>query len=166
MPSTRTLTLVIASALFMESLDSTVIATSLAAIAVDLAVDPVTLKLAFTAYYLALAVFIPISGWLADRYGSRQVFRVAIAVFTVGSLACGIATSLGGLVAARGLQGIGGAMMSDMHCNFMINTGTASAHDLETLGEEVRRRVFETSGIELRWEVRRIGTPLQEGNKA
>jgi MFS family permease len=74
-PTTRTLTLVVAAALFMESLTSTVIATSLAAIAADLQVDPVTLKLAFTAYYVALAIFIPISGWCADRFGAKTVFR-------------------------------------------------------------------------------------------
>ena len=109
--STRALTLVIASALFMESLDSTVIATSLAAIAADLAVDPVTLKLAFTAYYLALAVFIPISGWCADRYGARTVFRTAIVVFTLASVGCAMAWDLTSLVASRFLQGMGGAMM-------------------------------------------------------
>ncbi len=109
--STRTLTLVIASALFMESLDSTVIATSLAAIAADLAVDPVTLKLAFTAYYLALAVFIPISGWSADRYGAKTVFRAAIVVFTLSSVGCALAWDLTSLVASRFLQGMGGAMM-------------------------------------------------------
>ena len=109
--STRALTLVIASALFMESLDSTVIATSLAAIAADLAVDPVTLKLAFTAYYLALAVFIPISGWCADRYGARTVFRTAIVVFTLASVGCAMAWNLTSLVASRFLQGMGGAMM-------------------------------------------------------
>jgi len=111
MSSSRLIPLIIASALFMENMDSTVIATSLPAIARSLGTDPIILKLAFTTYLLSLTVFIPISGWLADRYGSRQVFRVAIAVFTVGSLACGTATSLGGLVAARAVQGIGGAMM-------------------------------------------------------
>ena len=109
--ASRLIPLIIASALFMENMDSTVIATSLPAIARDLGTDAIVLKLAFTTYLLSLTVFIPISGWLADRYGSRHVFRVAIAVFTLGSLACGFATSLGGLVAARGLQGIGGAMM-------------------------------------------------------
>jgi len=111
MSSSRLIPLIIASALFMENMDSTVIATSLPAIARDLGTDPIVLKLAFTTYLLSLTVFIPISGWLADRYGSRQVFRVAIAVFTIGSLACGMATSLGGLVGARAIQGIGGAMM-------------------------------------------------------
>ena len=95
----------------MENMDSTVIATSLPAMARSLGTDPIVLKLAFTTYLLSLTVFIPISGWMADRFGSRHVFRVAIAIFTVGSLACGMANSLGGLVAARALQGIGGAMM-------------------------------------------------------
>jgi len=112
MPATsRLIPLIIASALFMENMDSTVIATSLPAIAADLGTDPIVLKLAFTTYLLSLTVFIPVSGWLADRFGARHVFRIAIAVFTIGSIACGLATSLGGLVAARGLQGIGGAMM-------------------------------------------------------
>jgi len=107
----RIIPLVVASALFMENMDSTVIATSLPAIAGDLKVDPVVLKLAFTTYLLSLTVFIPISGWTADRFGARNVFRAAIVIFTVGSLACGFAQSLEGLVAARALQGLGGAMM-------------------------------------------------------
>ncbi|MEZ5651038.1 MAG: MFS transporter [Burkholderiaceae bacterium] len=111
MSHTRLLILVIASALFMENLDSTVIATSLPAIALDLGVDPITLKLAFTAYYVALAVFIPISGWCADRFGARRVFRAAIAVFTLASVGCAVASSLTELVGARFLQGMGGAMM-------------------------------------------------------
>lgn len=111
MPSTRTLTLVIASAMFMESLDSTVIATSLAAIAADIQVDPITLKLAFTAYYLALAIFIPISGWCADRFGARTVFRAAIAVFTLASIGCATAWDLPSLIVGRFCQGVGGAMM-------------------------------------------------------
>ena len=111
MTTSRLIPLIIASALFMENMDSTVIATALPAIARDLGTDPIVMKLAFTTYLLSLTVFIPISGWMADRFGARNVFRVAIAVFTIGSLACGMATSLGGLVAARGLQGVGGAMM-------------------------------------------------------
>jgi EmrB/QacA subfamily drug resistance transporter len=105
------LPLVIASALLMENIDGTVIATSLPAIAVDLNVNPINLKLAFTSYLLTLAVLIPISGWCADRFGSRTVFRSAIAVFTLGSIACGFTTTLYGFVAARALQGAGGAMM-------------------------------------------------------
>lgn len=107
----RIIPLVVASALFMENTDSTVIATSLPAMAADLGEDPVILKLAFTTYLLALTVFIPISGWCADRFGARNVFRAAIAVFTLGSIACGLSTSLEGLIAARALQGVGGAMM-------------------------------------------------------
>jgi EmrB/QacA subfamily drug resistance transporter len=107
----RVIPLVVASALFMENMDSTVIATALPAIAADLHVDPVMLKLAFTTYLLSLTVFIPVSGWCADRYGARNVFRAAIAVFTLGSVACGFAGSLEALVAARAVQGLGGAMM-------------------------------------------------------
>src|SRR3954447_20198622 len=107
----RILPLIVASALFMENMDSTVIATSLPAIAADLRVDPIILKLAFTTYLLSLTVFIPVSGWCADRYGARNVFRAAIAVFTLGSVACGFASSLEWLIAARAVQGLGGAMM-------------------------------------------------------
>jgi len=107
----RIIPLVVASALFMENTDATVIATSLPAMAADLGQDPVILKLAFTTYLLALTVFIPVSGWCADRFGARNVFRAAIAVFTLGSIACGLSTSLEGLIAARFLQGMGGAMM-------------------------------------------------------
>ncbi|HRX36730.1 MAG TPA: MFS transporter [Aestuariivirga sp.] len=110
-PASRLIPLTIASALFMENMDSTVIATSLPAIARDLGTDPIVLKLAFTTYLLSLTVFIPISGWMADRFGAKLIFRLAITVFTIGSVACGSAGSLGGLVAARALQGIGGAMM-------------------------------------------------------
>jgi EmrB/QacA subfamily drug resistance transporter len=104
-------TLIVAVALFMENMDSTVIATSLPAIAADLHEDPIALKLALTSYLLSLAVFIPVSGWMADRFGARTVFRAAIVVFTVGSAACGFAQSLPDFVAFRILQGMGGAMM-------------------------------------------------------
>jgi EmrB/QacA subfamily drug resistance transporter len=111
MPGHRLIPLIVASALFMENMDSTVIATSLPAMARDLGTDAIVLKLAFTTYLLSLTVFIPISGWCADRFGARHVFRAAIAVFTLGSIACGLSGSLGGLVAARALQGLGGALM-------------------------------------------------------
>ncbi len=110
-PSGLTLPLIIACALFMENLDGTIIATSLPVIAADLAENPIALKLALTSYLVSLAVFIPISGWMADRYGSRTVFRWAIAVFVFGSLACGFSSSLGGFVVSRFVQGMGGAMM-------------------------------------------------------
>ena len=109
--SKRVLTLVVAAALFMENLVSTVIATSLAEMAADLGVDPLTLKLAFTAYFVALAIFIPISGWCADRFGAKTVFAAAIGVFTLSSVGCALAWSLPSLVAGRFCQGLGGAMM-------------------------------------------------------
>ncbi|MBK9082732.1 MAG: DHA2 family efflux MFS transporter permease subunit [Rhizobiales bacterium] len=95
----------------MENLDSTIISTSLPAIALDLKEDPISLKLALTSYLLSLAIFIPASGWAADRFGSRTVFRLAIAGFTVGSILCGLSSSLPQFVGARFVQGIGGAMM-------------------------------------------------------
>ena len=104
-------TLIIAVALFMETMDSTVIATSLPAIAADLGEDPIALKLALTSYLLSLAVFIPISGWMADRFGARTVFRAAIVVFAIGSAACGFAQGLPDFIGFRILQGMGGAMM-------------------------------------------------------
>ena len=107
----RLIPIIVATALFMENTDSTVLATALPTIAADLRQDPIALKLALTSYLISLAVFIPVSGWMADRYGSRNVFRAALAVFLAGSLACATAGSLGGFVAARFLQGMGGAMM-------------------------------------------------------
>ena len=104
-------TLIVAVALFMETMDSTIIATSLPAIAADLGEDPIALKLALTSYLLSLAVFIPVSGWMADRFGARTVFRAAIVVFTLGSAACGFAQSLPDFVLFRVIQGMGGAMM-------------------------------------------------------
>ena len=86
----RLIPLIVATALFMENIDSTVIATSLPAIAADIGTSPLTLKLAITSYLLSLAVFIPASGWTADRFGARMVFRVAIAVFMVGSIGCAL----------------------------------------------------------------------------
>ena len=92
-------------------MDGTVIATSLPAIALDLHQDPIVLKLALTSYMLTLAVFIPASGWVADRFGARTVFCSAIVVFTLGSILCGASSSLSTLIAARVFQGLGGAMM-------------------------------------------------------
>ena len=104
-------TLIVAVALFMETMDSTVISTSLPAIAADLHEDPIALKLALTSYLLSLAVFIPVSGWMADRFGARTVFRAAIVVFTLGSAACGFSQGLTDFVLFRIVQGMGGAMM-------------------------------------------------------
>src|SRR5437868_15216111 len=92
-PPHRVIPLVVACALFMENLDSTVLATSLPAIARSLGESPLHLNLAITSYLLSLAVFIPISGWIADRFGARRVFCAAILIFTAGSLSCGFAAS-------------------------------------------------------------------------
>ena len=112
MQKERLIPLIVACALFMENMDSTVIATSLPAIAADIGTSPLTLKLAITSYLLSLAVFIPASGWTADRFGARAVFSVAIAVFMVGSIGCALSSSVTDFVIARTLQGVGGAMMT------------------------------------------------------
>ena len=103
--------MIVACAMFMQNLDSTIIATALPTIAADIGETPLRLNVAITCYLLSLAVFVPISGWTADRFGARRVFTAAIIVFTTGSIACGLSNSLGMLVAARIVQGIGGAMM-------------------------------------------------------
>ena len=108
----RTAPLIVAVSLFMENMDSTVIATSLPAIARDIGTNPLALKLAVTSYLLSLAIFIPASGWTADRFGARNVFRLAITVFILGSIGCALSHSLTDFVAARIFQGIGGAMMT------------------------------------------------------
>jgi EmrB/QacA subfamily drug resistance transporter len=111
MRADRIIPLIIAVALFMENMDSTVIATSLPAIATDIGVNPLALKLAITSYLLSLAIFIPASGWTADRFGARTVFNAAIVVFMIGSIGCALSGSLTDFVIARIVQGIGGAMM-------------------------------------------------------
>src|ERR1700724_2100443 len=98
MPNQIIIPLIVACALFMENLDSTVISTALPAISIDLREDPIALKLALTSYLLTLAVFIPISGWMADRFGASTVFRSAIVIFTIGSICCGLSQSLPQLV--------------------------------------------------------------------
>jgi EmrB/QacA subfamily drug resistance transporter len=108
----RIVPLIVAVALFMENMDSTVIATSLPAIAQALGTNPLALKLAVTSYLLALAIFIPASGWIADRFGARNVFRSAIVIFVLGSIGCAISGSLPQFVLARIVQGAGGAMMT------------------------------------------------------
>src|SRR6201985_3018387 len=101
---TRLTALIVACALFMQNLDSTVIATALPTMARAFGSDPVRMNVALTVYLLSLAVFIPASGWVADRFGTRTVFRAAIAVFTIGSVLCGRADRLWFLVLARILQ--------------------------------------------------------------
>jgi len=107
----NTVPLLVACALFMEHLDSTIIATALPAIARSMQEDPLRLSLAITSYLLSLAVFIPLSGWAADRFGPKRIFRSPIVLFTIGSMLCGLSQSLVQLVGARILQGVGGAMM-------------------------------------------------------
>ncbi|MDB5642129.1 MAG: transporter [Hyphomicrobiales bacterium] len=103
--------LIVACALFMQNLDSTSLATALPAIATSLGEQPLRLHMAITAYMLSLAAFLPMSGWVADRYGARNIFRLAIAIFTLSSIACGFSQDFHQLITARILQGFGGAMM-------------------------------------------------------
>jgi EmrB/QacA subfamily drug resistance transporter len=103
--------LVVATALFMENTDNTILATALPTIARDLGLDPISLKLAVTSYLVSLAVFIPVSGWVADRVGARTTFRLALAVFMASSIGCAYSSSLGEFVFWRAVQGVGGAMM-------------------------------------------------------
>ncbi len=107
----RLTAIIVASALFMQNVDSTAIATALPAIARSFRADPLHMSVALTSYLISLAVFIPASGWVADRFGSRSVFRAALLIFAFASVLCGLSPTLGCLVAARVLQGIGGAMM-------------------------------------------------------
>jgi EmrB/QacA subfamily drug resistance transporter len=102
---------IVAATFFMEYLDTTIITTALPRMAQDFRVGPNALSLGLTAYMLTLAVFIPVSGWVADRFGSRTVFTAAIVVFTLASVACALSTGLPSFTAARVLQGLGGAMM-------------------------------------------------------
>lgn len=118
----RTVPLILAVALFMEQMDSTVISTALPAIAADLSVGPITLKLALTSYMVALAIFIPISGWMADRFGAKSVFRGAIMIFVAGSVLCAMAGSLLQFVLFRFLQGAGAAMMTPVGRLVLLRT--------------------------------------------
>jgi EmrB/QacA subfamily drug resistance transporter len=102
---------VVATALFMEQLDATIVNTAIPSIAATLQVTPLSLKSVVTSYIISLAVGIPVSGWMADRFGTRKVFGIAIAVFTLASILCGLAQNVPMMVAARMLQGMGGAMM-------------------------------------------------------
>lgn len=107
----RLIPLIIALALLMETIDSTILSTALPAIAKSIHAPILSLKLALATYLIALAALVPASGWVADRFGARRVFVAAMLVFLLGSVLCALQTTLGGLVAARALQGAGGAMM-------------------------------------------------------
>ena len=114
--------LVVATALFMENMEATILATALPTIARDLGVDPISLKLAITSYLLGLAVFIPVSGWVADRLGARTTFRGALALFLLASLGCAFSSSLAGFVVWRFFQGIAGAMMTPVGRMIIVRT--------------------------------------------
>ena len=120
--------LAVASALFMEFIDSTALSTALPTLARAFHADPVHLKLALTSYILALAVFVPISGWAAERFQPRRVFLAAMIVFLAGSALCGFSTNLGELVASRIIQGAGGALMTPVAR--LIVVGSAPRGDL------------------------------------
>jgi len=109
--SKRLLPWLVAVAFFMESLDTTILNTAVPAISAGLHVAPLSMKAVLASYTLSLAVFIPISGWVADRFGTRRVFAAAIGLFTLGSFLCGISSDIHVLVACRILQGCGGSMM-------------------------------------------------------
>src|SRR5271167_2033021 len=109
--SKRLLPWLVAVAFFMESLDTTILNTAVPAISSALGVTPLSMKAVLASYTLSLAVFIPISGWMADRFGTRRVFASAIGLFTLGSFMCGLTSNIHELVACRVLQGCGGAMM-------------------------------------------------------
>ena len=109
--SKRVLPWLIAVAFFMESLDTTILNTAVPTIAAALHVAPLSMKSVLASYTLSLAVFIPISGWMADRFGTRRVFASAIGIFTLGSFLCGMSSDIHALVACRILQGVGGSMM-------------------------------------------------------
>src|SRR6202140_1145296 len=109
--SKRLLPWLVAVAFFMESLDTTILNTAVPTISEALKVAPLSMKAVLASYTLSLAVFIPISGWMADRFGTRRVFASAIGLFTLGSFLCGISSNIHILVACRILQGCGGAMM-------------------------------------------------------
>jgi len=120
--SKRLLPWLVAVAFFMESLDTTILNTAVPAIAKALNVAPLSMKAVLSSYTLSLAVFIPISGWMADRFGTRRVFASAIGLFTLGSFFCGISSNIHVLVACRVLQGCGGAMMVPVGRLTMVRT--------------------------------------------
>jgi EmrB/QacA subfamily drug resistance transporter len=110
-PAQRILPFIVGCALLMQMLDSTVVITALPAMARDLDSDPISMNITITSYLIAVAMFVPVSGWAADRYGARRVFIAAIALFTLSSLTCALSSSLTQLVMSRVVQGLGGAMM-------------------------------------------------------
>src|SRR5438270_11098715 len=120
--SKRLLPWLVAVAFFMQALDTTILNTAVPAIARALDVAPLSMKAVAASYTLSLAVFIPISGWMADRFGTRRVFAAAIGFFTLGSVLCGLCNNIHALVVCRIVQGIGGAMMVPVGRLAMVRT--------------------------------------------
>src|ERR1019366_6867920 len=118
----RLLPWLVAVGFFMEALDTTILNTAVPAIAHALGVPPLSMKAVLSSYTLSLAVFIPISGWMANRFGPRRVFAGAIGLFTLGSLLCGLSNNIHLLVVCRVLQGCGGAMMLPVGRLTMVRT--------------------------------------------
>src|SRR5262249_45377040 len=114
--------LTVACVFFMQALDSLILATALPAIATSLGEDPIRLNLAITSYMVSQAVFVAASGWLTDRFGGRRIFVLAIVIFTLGSVACGISQSFYQLVFARIVQGMGGAIMGPVGQLIVLRT--------------------------------------------
>src|SRR5579863_2583358 len=153
--------LVVGCAFFMEGLDSTLIAVSIPAMAKSLGESPLRLNLVITTYLLSLAVFIPVSGWIADRFGARRVFCAAVLIFAGGSALCGVANSLPVLIAMRVVQGFGGAMMTPVGRLILLRsfprTGLVSAMNWMTIPAMIGPTVgpivggFLTSYASWRW---------------
>ena len=126
MQSRTLVPLIVACALLMQNLDSTAINTALPAMAEALGEPPVRLHLAITSYMLALAAFLPISGWVADKYGARRIFRLAIVIFSIASAMCGLSQNFQELILSRVLQGLGGAMMVPVGRLILVRSVTKS----------------------------------------
>ena len=118
----RYLPWLVAVALFMENLDATIVNTAVPTMALNLNVEPLSLKAVLTSYTLSLAVFIPVSGWMADRFGTRRIFTLAISLFLLGSVLCGISSNVPMLVASRIIQGMGGAIMTPVGRLTLVRT--------------------------------------------
>jgi EmrB/QacA subfamily drug resistance transporter len=123
---TRRIGFIVSAAFFIEQLDTTIISTAIPQIAQALKADPLTLNLAITAYMLGLAIVVPMSGWIADRFGARRVFAASICLFVFASLLCGVAPDAISLIAARALQGIAGALMTPVGRLIVIRAATRS----------------------------------------
>ena len=127
--SKRLLPWLIAVAFFMESLDTTILNTAVPTMAAALHVAPLSMKSVLASYTLSLAVFIPISGWMADRFGTRRVFASAIGLFTLGSFLCGLSSDIHWMVAFRILQGCGGSMMVPVGRLIIVRAVTVRPED-------------------------------------